>query len=227
MRRRLTDSRTYARLQLLTLVFLERCKPFGLWRDISFVTGLLDTPLYRRRGAEEETARVPCECKALTSFRHTYLGSFFLDPKDVLNLILGVIKNFSRTPVALTSDYGAQGACPKRPSWTETKRTHTHLLFCFILFRMWHCVILQRVRVPSYSESSSQRRIVGKAAAPVISRHPRRLVWIFIRIISVTHENPSELYWSACCLQHFCIIALLNRHWDAFHHWTDQHGVTF
>jgi len=59
--------------------------------------------------------------------------------------------------MTLTSDCGAQRACPKRPTCTETERTQTHLLFYFILFRMWHCVILQRVRVPSYYESSSQR----------------------------------------------------------------------
>jgi hypothetical protein len=62
----------------------------------------------------------------------------------------------------------------------------------FILFRMCHCVILQRVRVPSYYESSSRRINVGKAA-PMIAWHPRILVWIFICIISVTNEDVSEL----------------------------------
>ena len=46
--------------------------------------GLLNSPLHRRCGAQEETsAIVLCECEALASFRHTYLGSFFLDPEDV------------------------------------------------------------------------------------------------------------------------------------------------
>ena len=32
-------------------------------------------------GTEEETSvHVLCECEALASLRHTYLGSFFLDP---------------------------------------------------------------------------------------------------------------------------------------------------
>jgi hypothetical protein len=48
------------------------------------VLGLLDSPLCRRRGAEEETsARILCEFEALTSLRHTYLGSFFLEPEDM------------------------------------------------------------------------------------------------------------------------------------------------
>jgi hypothetical protein len=56
---------------------------------------LTDSPLYRRCGAEEETsAHVLCECEALATLRHTYLGSFFLDPKDVRGPSLGAIWNF-------------------------------------------------------------------------------------------------------------------------------------
>jgi hypothetical protein len=44
---------------------------------------LTNSPLYRICGAEKETAgRILCECEALASLRHTYLGSFFLDPED-------------------------------------------------------------------------------------------------------------------------------------------------
>jgi hypothetical protein len=46
-------------------------------------TGLSDSPLSRRHGAEEETsAHILCECDALASPRHVYLGSFFLEPED-------------------------------------------------------------------------------------------------------------------------------------------------
>ena len=48
--------------------------------------GLKKLPLCRRRGEEEEEevlAHVLCECEALVSLRHTHLGSFLLDPKDV------------------------------------------------------------------------------------------------------------------------------------------------
>jgi hypothetical protein len=46
--------------------------------------GLADSPLFRRCGVEEETsAHIVCECEALASFRHAYLGSFFLEPEDI------------------------------------------------------------------------------------------------------------------------------------------------
>jgi len=35
-----------------------------------------------------------CECKALASFRHKYLGSFFSDPEDIRVLEVGAIWNF-------------------------------------------------------------------------------------------------------------------------------------
>jgi hypothetical protein len=45
-------------------------------------------------GTEEETSvHVLCECKALASRRHAYLGSFFLDPEDVTDLSMGAIWN--------------------------------------------------------------------------------------------------------------------------------------
>jgi hypothetical protein len=57
--------------------------------------GLRDSPLCRKCGAEEETsARVLYECEALATHRHTYLGSFFLDPEDVKELSVGAIWNF-------------------------------------------------------------------------------------------------------------------------------------
>lgn len=43
-------------------------------------------------GTEEETsANVLCECEALFSLRHIYMGSSFLDPEDVRSLNLGAI----------------------------------------------------------------------------------------------------------------------------------------
>jgi len=35
-----------------------------------------------------------CECEALASLRHQYLGSFFLDPEDIRVLGVGTIWNF-------------------------------------------------------------------------------------------------------------------------------------
>ena len=45
------------------------------------VMGLSNDPACRKCGTEEETSlHILCECEALASLRHKYLGSFFLDP---------------------------------------------------------------------------------------------------------------------------------------------------
>jgi len=52
--------------------------------------GLIDSPLWSRCRAEEETAAyVLYECEAVTSLGRTSFGSFFLNPKDIRNLSLG------------------------------------------------------------------------------------------------------------------------------------------
>jgi len=59
--------------------------------------GLSDSPLCRKCGAEDETsAHILCECEALASLRHVYLGSFFLEPEDIKSISLGAIWNFSK-----------------------------------------------------------------------------------------------------------------------------------
>jgi len=59
--------------------------------------GLSDSPLCRRYGAEDETsAHILCECEALASLRHAYLGSFFLEPDDIKSISLGATWNFSK-----------------------------------------------------------------------------------------------------------------------------------
>jgi hypothetical protein len=61
------------------------------------IMGLCNDPMCRKCGTEEETSgHILCECEALASLRHTYLGSFFLDPKDVRELGMGVIWNFAK-----------------------------------------------------------------------------------------------------------------------------------
>jgi hypothetical protein len=50
------------------------------------LTGMSDSPLCRRCGAEGETsAHILCECEALTSLRHVYLGSF-LEPENIKSI---------------------------------------------------------------------------------------------------------------------------------------------
>jgi hypothetical protein len=59
--------------------------------------GLVDSPLCRRCGVEEETsAHILCECEALASLRHVHLGSFFLELEDINSISLGAIWNFSK-----------------------------------------------------------------------------------------------------------------------------------
>jgi len=67
-----------------------------IWTHLH-LRGLSGSPLCRRCGAEEETsAHILCECEALASLRHAYLGSFFLEPEDIKSISLGVIWKFSK-----------------------------------------------------------------------------------------------------------------------------------
>ena len=64
--------------------------------------GLTNSPLCRRHGTEDETsAHTLCECEALASLRHVYLGSFFLDPEDFKSLSGGhlELKQRNRAPL--------------------------------------------------------------------------------------------------------------------------------
>jgi hypothetical protein len=61
------------------------------------IMGLSDNPICRKCGTEEETSvHILCECEALASLRHTYLGFFFLDPEDLRVLGVGAIWNFAK-----------------------------------------------------------------------------------------------------------------------------------
>jgi len=49
-----------------------------------YLLGLQDSPMCRKCGVMEETLpHILCECVALASLRHAYLGSFFLEPTDI------------------------------------------------------------------------------------------------------------------------------------------------
>jgi predicted amidophosphoribosyltransferase len=59
--------------------------------------GLIDSPLCRKCGAEDETsAHILCRCEALASLRHVHLGSLFLEPQNIKNESLGAIWNFGK-----------------------------------------------------------------------------------------------------------------------------------
>jgi len=62
-----------------------------------YIMGLSNNPTCRKCGTEEETSvHVLCECEALASLRHTYLGSFFLDPEDIRKLCIGAMWTFAK-----------------------------------------------------------------------------------------------------------------------------------
>jgi len=62
-----------------------------------YLMGLSNNPICRKCGTEEETSvHNLCECEALASLRHIYLGSFFLDPEDIRKLSTGAIWNFAK-----------------------------------------------------------------------------------------------------------------------------------
>jgi hypothetical protein len=55
-----------------------------------YVMGLSNDPTCRTCGMEDETSvHILFECEALASLRHAHLGSFFLDPEDIVNLSRG------------------------------------------------------------------------------------------------------------------------------------------
>ena len=62
-----------------------------------YILGLHDSHLCRKCEVGEETrAHILCECKVLASLRRAYLGSFFLEPKDIWIIGLGAIWNYNR-----------------------------------------------------------------------------------------------------------------------------------
>ena len=66
-------------------------------RRHSYVMGRTNNHTCRKCGTKEETSvYILCECEALVSLRHKYLGSFFLDPEDIKNLSIGAIWNFAK-----------------------------------------------------------------------------------------------------------------------------------
>ena len=88
-------------------------------------------PLCRRCGAEYETsAHILCECEALASLRHVYMGSFFLDLEHIKSLTMGAIWNFSEGtgfPCTGVSVWGTNGPF-LRPRCIGTVRDRTQML---------------------------------------------------------------------------------------------------
>ena len=66
--------------------------------------GLSDSPLCRKCGAEVETSvPIVCECEALTSLSHAYLGCIFLSQRTLRLLVLGPSGNLVKQQDPLKS----------------------------------------------------------------------------------------------------------------------------
>jgi len=62
-----------------------------------YVIGLKNNPVCRKRGITEvNSVKILCAREALSSFRYSYLGSFFLEPEGVRKQSIGVIWNFGK-----------------------------------------------------------------------------------------------------------------------------------
>ena len=89
--RLLSSNRAQSRVVISVLTW------YNALRRHLYIMRLIEIPLYSRCGAEVETkVHILCDWDALATHRHTYLGSFFLDPEDVRSLSLGSIWNFSK-----------------------------------------------------------------------------------------------------------------------------------
>jgi hypothetical protein len=77
------DPSPRAKIRLLSFNRTQSRVVIGLLTGHLHLMGLTNNPLCRRYGVEDETsAHILCECEALASLRHVYLGSFFMDPEE-------------------------------------------------------------------------------------------------------------------------------------------------
>ena len=81
---------------------------------------------------EETSAHILCECEALASLRHAYLGSFFLEPKDIQSISLGAIWSFSKASGLPWLDMGHKGPA-LRPRCIGAVRSRTLDMLILIL----------------------------------------------------------------------------------------------
>jgi hypothetical protein len=124
--------------------------------------GLLDSPLCRRCEVREETwAHILCECKALASLRHAYLGSFFLEPKDIQSISLGAIWSFSKASGLPWSDMGhkgpvfglgASGPWGPKPKYNQSINTWIHFTLQFWSPCNWGCLFIY----PTHFDTQAQ-----------------------------------------------------------------------
>jgi hypothetical protein len=92
-----------------------------------YIMGLYNNPSCRKCGTEEETSvHILCECEALASLRHTYLGSFFLDPEYIRGPSGTLLKE--QGSYNLVQNMGHKGPV-LRPRCIGPRRARTQTLF--------------------------------------------------------------------------------------------------
>jgi len=81
--------------------------------------GLVNNLTCRKCGTEEETSvHILCECEALVSLRHAYLGSFFFGPRGYYESKAG--GHLEQGSSQIFSNYAAERACFK--VWVDRAR---------------------------------------------------------------------------------------------------------
>jgi len=95
-----------------------------------YTMGLSNNPTCRKCTEEETSVHVLCECEALASLRHTYLGSFFLYPEDIRKLRIGAIWNLDKEQGSsdLVQNMGHKGPV-LRPRCSGSGRAQTQIPF--------------------------------------------------------------------------------------------------
>jgi len=61
-----------------------------------YVMRLNNNPNCRKCDTEEASVHILCECEVLASLRQAYVGSFFFDPENIMNLSTGTIWKFGK-----------------------------------------------------------------------------------------------------------------------------------
>ena len=96
-----------------------------------------------------------CECEVLASLWHTYLGSFFLDPKDVRRLSVGAVCNIRKGTGLLWLGHqivGNKGPSHKVQVCLERKESNTLTVICnSILFSLFCYFIFYPIHYPCIS----------------------------------------------------------------------------
>jgi hypothetical protein len=110
-----------------------------------YIVGRINNPSCRRYGEEEETsARVLCECGALASIRHTYLGSFFLAQKMLEFEVWVQSGTLVKEECSQDLDirlYGTKGQS-RSPTCIGADRTRNHLLFYSVLLHLFYSILI-------------------------------------------------------------------------------------